>query len=179
METDMLGPFTITGISEKVVHLAKDQSTTVANIDQLTPFNQPEDRIPAGLAKVSSCPTPDPPPQQPPASLSSPNQHAANPPPATSEGNQPIHDREQRTVNETQRQKYSKAEHLLVAPAPSGKRAAGVGQPPNLRRVCGVSAATATCLRRLRRVAAQQRQANGESPFNSGKRVSLAGKLTS
>ncbi|TNN47193.1 hypothetical protein EYF80_042618 [Liparis tanakae] len=91
METDMLGPFKITLISEKVVHLAKGQSTTVANIDQLTPFHQPEDRIPAGLAKVSSCHTPDPPPQQPPPSLSSPDQHAANPPPATSEGNQPIH----------------------------------------------------------------------------------------
>ncbi|XP_056290593.1 uncharacterized protein LOC130206579 isoform X2 [Pseudoliparis swirei] len=91
METDMLGPFTITGISEKVVHLAKDQSTTVANIDQLTPFNEPEDRIPAGLTKVSSCPILDPPPQQPPPSLSSPNQHAAKPPPAASEGNQPIH----------------------------------------------------------------------------------------
>ncbi|TNN80060.1 hypothetical protein EYF80_009711 [Liparis tanakae] len=46
------GPSHRAGISEKVVHLAKDQST-VANIDQLTPFNKPEERIPAGLTKIS------------------------------------------------------------------------------------------------------------------------------
>ena len=54
MAPEMLGPFTITEIKGKVVCLVGNkQQKHIANLDQLTRYIEPEERIPAKLLKLA------------------------------------------------------------------------------------------------------------------------------
>ena len=65
MERDMLGPFTIIQLEGKVASLKgmKNQNT-IANVDQLTPFIEPEERIPAKLLHLRKSPLAPPSPKR-------------------------------------------------------------------------------------------------------------------
>ncbi|XP_049930170.1 uncharacterized protein LOC126408578 [Epinephelus moara] len=93
MDSDMLGPFTVTAIKGKLVSLTNANTKTVANVDQLVHYQEPEERIPAKLRKASSSPLAHPLPQ-PPSNPSMPA-HAISSPgplPATCQGTtHPIH----------------------------------------------------------------------------------------
>ena len=73
MESDMLGPMEIGKIEGKSVILVHKLGTRVANIDQITRYIEPEERIPAKLLKLG-CPPP----------LASCSPSTRSPPPAKS-----------------------------------------------------------------------------------------------
>lgn len=56
MESEMLGPLKIPDIKGKIDSLSNNTTKTVANIDLITPFTEPEERFPAKLRKVSNSP---------------------------------------------------------------------------------------------------------------------------
>lgn len=54
MESDMLGPFKVKYIKGGIVSLANNTTKAVINIDLITPFTEPEERIPAKLKLATS-----------------------------------------------------------------------------------------------------------------------------
>ncbi|CAL8403351.1 unnamed protein product [Arctogadus glacialis] len=74
MESTFLGPFVVLLVRGKFATLASLNSPrkTVANIDNLTHFIEPEERIPAKLKKVGTSPLASPSPPPPPPSSPDP-----------------------------------------------------------------------------------------------------------
>ncbi|CAL8403333.1 unnamed protein product [Arctogadus glacialis] len=74
MESTFLGPFVVLLVRGKFDTLASLNSPrkTVANIDNLTHFIEPEERIPAKLKKVGTSPLASPSPPPPPPSSPDP-----------------------------------------------------------------------------------------------------------
>ena len=88
MERSSLGPLVILSLKGKLATLASLDAPqkTIANIDLLSPFIEPEERIPAKLKKVGTSPLASPSPPSLPPPPSPPPPSSPDPPPGTISG---------------------------------------------------------------------------------------------